>query len=310
MTSFARYKPFYASFSLRNNGLRDPPSNLYNVTTTPDNTINASINEQYSHPICEKASDFLVAVERMEIALNGIPFYDGGQTEVETITVRSRRDTSLVYTTDNLDTSCYSLSHLFEYLNALEFEDPFDATPFECTFSVTRDGFIVLTLIDSNFTNVQIEFPRRLNMILGISTAQQFIDPVDPWTEAESSFTRIDLGDDLDHIVLTSSLPTNADSLGNVHLPVLTDVAVPSQYSNSLSYAANGTLVKSGFSTNIRQKVIYTPSERRFLELNGDFPIQDVTIEAFYVSVDGTVKHIVLPIGATFEIKLGFYLKQ
>lgn len=310
MTSFARYKPFYASFGIRNNGIRDPPSNVYSVVTTPDNTINASVIEQYNHPICEKASDFLVSVERMELSLNGVPFYDGGQTEVETITVRSRRDTSLIYTTDNLDTSCYSLSHLFEYLSTLEFEDPFDATPFSCTFSVTRDGFIVVTLIDANFTNIQLEFPRRLNMILGISTAQQNIDPVEPWTEAESSYPRIDLGDDLDHIVLISNLPTNADALGNVHLPVLTDFASPSAYSNSLSYAANGTLVKSGFSTNIRQKIIYTPSERRYLELNGDFPIQDVTIEAYYVSVDGTVKHIVLPLGGSFEIKLGFYLKQ
>lgn len=310
MTSFARYKPFYASYGIRNNGLHDTPDNLYHVTTTPDNTINAIISEQYNQPIIEKASDFLVAVERMELSLNGVPFYDGAQSQLETITVRSRRDTTLIYTTDDLDISAYSLSHLFELLNGVEFEDPFDATPFSCTFSCTRDGFFVVTLIDSDFTNVQLEFPRRLNMILGISTAQQFIDPVDPWTEAESQFPRIDLGDDLDHIVLTSNLPTNADALGNIHYPVLTDFSVPSAYSNSLSYAANGTLVKSGFSTNIRQKIIYTPTERRYLELNGDFPIQHVEITAYYVSIDGTVKNVVLPLGASFELKLGYYLKQ
>ena len=310
MTSFARYKPFYASYQIRNNGLQDPPDHKYDVSTTPDNTINATIKEQYNAPIVDKASDFLVAVERMELSLNGVPFYDGGEQNPETILVRSRRNLNLTYETDPLTTSSFSLSHLFELLNQVNFEDPYDASEFKCTFSVTRDGFIVVTLIDTNFNNIQLEFPRRLNMILGISTANQFIDPIKPWTETESSYPRIDLGDDLDHIILVSSLPTNADSLGNVHFPVLTDFSSPSEYSNSLTYAENGTLVKAGFSTNIRQKVIYTPNERRYLELIGDFPIKDVEITAYYLSVDNIVKHVVLPIGAGFEIKLGFYLKQ
>lgn len=310
MTSFARYKPFYASYSIRNNGFQDPPLKEYNVSTTPDNFINATITTQYNAPIVDKASDFLVAVERMEINVNGVPFYDGGESVAEQITVRSRQDTSLEFKTDPLIQSAYSLSHLFEILNTVEFKDPFDDSSFGCTFSITRDGFVVVTLIDTSFNSVQLEFPRRLNMILGISTANQFIDEANPWVECQSEYPRIDLGDDLDHLILVSSLPTNADALGNVHLPVLTDFSVPSSYSNSLSYAANGTLVKAGFTTNIRQKIIYTPNERRYLELIGDFPIQDVEITAYYLSVDGIVKHVVLPLGAGFELKLGFYLKQ
>src|SRR5688572_33399893 len=112
MTSFARYKPFYASFSIRNDGLKDPPDKVYDVATTPDNTVDAMISEVYNSPIVEKASDFLCAVERMEIATNGIPFYDGDQLPRERIIVTSRVNPALSSQTFELDTSSYSLTHL------------------------------------------------------------------------------------------------------------------------------------------------------------------------------------------------------
>jgi len=301
--------------SVRNDGLQDFPDKLYHVNTTPDNTMEAVAKTQFNAAIIDKASDFLCAIERMEVSTNGIPFYDGDQLPREQITVRSRTNLLAAPTvTPDLDTSCYSLTHLFEYLNSLVFNDPNGGADFRCTFSVSKDGFIILTLLDGkDFNQIQIEFPRRLNMILGLSTAVQEIDaslPPAPFTEAQSSFPRVDLGDDLDHIILQTNLPTNSDALGNAKLQVLTDFSSPTQYSNSMAYGANGTLVKAGFTSNIRQKLVYTPNERRYLELVGDFPIQDIEIACWYISIDGTIKRVVLPLGGSFEIKLGFYLRQ
>lgn len=309
MTSFARYKPFYVSMSIRNDGNQDSPLKIYDPTTTPDNHIEAIAITQFNAAIIDKASDFLVAIERMELNSNGIPFYDAGQDLKEVITIQSKIDGSEIDTDPLLD-SAYSLTHLFEILNTVSFIDPYDLSQFRCTFSISKDGFIILTLLDGqDFNKVTIKFPRRLNMILGIGTADQ-VQHTPSYTEVNSFYPRVDLGDDLDHIILQTNLPTNSDALGNAKLQVLTDFSVPSNYSNSLAYGANGTLVKAGFTSNIRQKIIYTPNERRYLELIGDFPIQDITIQAYYRSTDNLIKIVPLPLGGSFEIKLGFYLKQ
>lgn len=325
MTSFARYKPFYVSMSIRNDGLQDPPLYTYNVDTTPNNTINAVCTQQFNQPIVEKASDFLVAVERMELTLNGIPFYDADEVPREKIVIKSRIDNSEIDGPTLVD-SAYSLTHLFDILNAVVLTDPYDLSEFKVNYSINKDGFILISLLNGKtFNQVEIQFPRRLNMILGMSTnlitGQIFVpqtvppDPTNPpYTEASSTFPRTDMGDDLDHIVLQTNLPTNTDSAGNAKIPILTDFSSPSNYSNSLAYGTNGTLVKAGFSSNIRQRVIYTPTERRYLELLGDFPIQDIEVQALYVSANyetlQNVKNIPLPIGGSFEIKIGFYLKQ
>lgn len=306
--NFARYKPIYVSMSFKNDGNKNADElNVYDPDQTADKFVYASAQTQFNAPIVEKASDFLVAIERMELSLNGIPFYDAGQEPgPEQIVIRSRINPVPTTQTD-VDLNAYTLTHLFEVLNALSYEDPNTNTNFRITYSISKDGFIIVSLLDGrNFTNLQIEFPRRLNMILGISTAQQFGTK----TECNSLYPRIDLGDDLDHIILQTNLPTNTDALGNVKLQVLTDFASPSAYSNSLTYGANGTLIRSGFSTNLREKLIYTPNERRYLELLGDFPINNITIEAYYVNLDEVIKNVPLPLGGLFEVKLGFYLKQ
>lgn len=308
MTSFARYKPIYVSLSEKNDGRKNKEeNNIYSPNTTADLFINASASTQFNAPIVDKASDFLVAIERMELCLNGIPFYDGSQVggAFEQIVIRSR--TIVNSTATDVDANAYSLTHLFEILNSLTYVDPNNNAQFHITYSISKDGFIIVSLLDGRlFTDLQLEFPRRLNMILGITTQEQFATK----NECNSTYSRIDLGDDLDHIILQTNLPTNTDALGNVHLQVLTDFASPSAYSNSMGYGANGTIVRANFSSNLRQKLIYTPYERRYLELLGDFPINNISIEAYYTNVDGDLKNVPLPLGGIFEVKIGFYLKQ
>lgn len=305
--NLARLHPTYISLSARNTFIND----VYDEKTSPDtDTFYAYLQESYNDPILQKQSDYVCAVERMEINLNGVPFYDATNFPVvanrEAITIRSRINPLLVEDT-GIDTNAYSLSHLFEILNSYDFVDPNALDAFKITFSLTKDGFIVMVLgSGKNFTNLEVLIPQRLNQILGISTDVQ----VAGFDAAQSSFPRVDCGDDLDHIVITSNLPTISDRVGNAKAQVLTDFAPPSNYSNSLSFGADGQLVKSGFSTNLRQKLIYTPTERRWLDLVGDFPLSNIIVEAYYQNQNEELKRIILPYGASFEIKIGFYLRQ
>lgn len=299
--SLSRLKPFYVSLDIRNNRLTNYYQDIAN------DIARARIFSNFNPAIVDKASDFLVAVERMELTLCGVPFYDASDFDNnrESLVIRSKQDGSTF--TLPLTKSAYSLSHLFEILSAYQYQDPFDSVLFNLTFSITKDGIVVMTIIGGKtFTDIQVEIPRRLNMILGISLNRQLAAT----TQVESAYPRVDLGDDLDHVILITNLPTNSDNLGNVKNSVLTDFSAPSTYSNSLAYGANGQLIRQGFQTNIRQKMIYTPTERRYLELLGDFPINNIIVEALYVNPDGAQKYVPLPLGGTFELKLGFYLRQ
>lgn len=304
--SFARYKPLYVSLFTSHTGY-DPITRIttYNPLITTTSTIRAAIHENYSQPVVAKASDYLVAIERLEVSLNAIPFYDA--SDLEYIVIQSRLDLSKSYNV-LVDSNAYSLSHLFEVLEDLIYKDPNTDTEFEITFAVDKDGFIILTLPTGYaFNRFEFRFPRKLNMILGIAIEDQLND--NTADVAASSLPRIDLGDELDHIIVRTNLPTYTDTLGNVKTNVMTDFVVPTLYSSTMTFAGDGTLIRGSFTGNIRQKAIYVPSERRYLELVGDFPINQIDVDCVYVDPSHVVKDVYLPFGGVFEVKLGFYLK-
>lgn len=300
--SLARLKPFYVSLGVKHN--MNHVGDYYDEQTTADSTILASISETYNSPIVEKASDYLVAIERMELSINAIPFYDSTKSEI--IRVVSRPDNQLIYEY-TFEDNAYSLSHLFTLLNTIKWKDPNDLNyEFSATFSIDKDGFIIFTLIQNNFDLLYFEFPRRLSQILGISSDRQLSGT----HSASSPYPRVDLGDDLDHLLISSNLPTFSDAIGNVKKNILTDFSVPTDYSNGMQYNVNGELIESSFSTSMRQKIIYTPNERRYLELIGDFPINQIDVQVFYLNQDEEIKPVHLAYGGNFEMKIGFFLKS
>lgn len=304
--NFSRLNTQYVSLKVINNGLDSNGNETYNAETDPNTSINASISQMFNPPLLDKASDYVCAIERMELSLNGIPFYEGG----EDITVVEKGNEANT-TVKRFNTIVYSLTQLFSILNRETFIDPTDVAippvPFTVTFSMNKEGFCTFKLNGGKrFDDIFFIFPRRLNMILGISTADQKATSGNLVT---SVYNRIDLGDPLRHIVLVSNLQTTSDTIGNVPLPVLTDFAPPSSYSNSLTYLDSGALDKSGWSTNVRQKIIYNPTERRYLDLIAPFQIQSVTISAVYVDMDDNNDYVPLPLGGIFDIKIGFYKK-
>lgn len=298
--NFSRLKPQYVSLHKANNQ-DSSDNNVYDPANSADNFIEASLTETYKSPVFTDSSQYVVAVERMELSLNGVPFY---YADGEVIYVIERAN-PLNTTNVALNSHAYSLSQLLTILNATTFVDPITAGNFTIIFSLTKEGFISMTLQGGkSFVNIYLEFPRRLNMILGISTNAQTTGSI-----ASSPIPRLDMGDNLQHIVLSSNLQTVSDVIGNAALQVLTDFAPPTSYSNSLGYTAGGALQQSGFSTNLRQKVIYNPNERRYLDLISPFGIQQITIDAYYTDIDGNNRKILLGLGGNFDIKLGFYLK-
>lgn len=326
MANFARIKPTYVSLSIVNNGLSADTGGPYDEAgagngyvhaTVADGTIKAAVFETYNNPVIDKASDYVCAIERMEVSLNGIPFFDAGVGNVSNIIIRSRINPAL-FTSKAVVNSAYNLSHLLNILSSYYYPDPNNQPDglFNLEFSLESTGHIRVD-IDSNsgitFDQIQLEFPRRLNLILGLSTTQQINTngALNQYTFAYSLIPRMDVGDDLQRIAITSNLPTNSDRIGNVQLPVLTDIGVEtgSGYSNNFEFIA-GQYDNTSWSMPLRDKLVYIPTEKRYLDLLGDFPITNIQIGCYYVNLDEQFKQVLIPFGGIFSIKIGFYLKQ
>lgn len=301
--SFSRIKPTYVSLSVSNKD--------NNNTLLTDSTINATIRQVYSNPMLDNASDYVMCVERLELSTNGIPFYPGS-TLLESIYIGEvgGEQEIIEYV---LEKDVYSLTELLiglsELLKTKKTADDVPAVFHDVTISINEYGHITMTL-DAlyEYGDFNITFPQYLNNILGL-----FPQDSDYWdgNVCTSKYPRLDIGDYFSHIILTSTLPTVTDNVVGSKELILTDFAPPSSYGVSYSEDPN-TLVINGasFNTNIRQKLIYVPNERRYLELNGNFPIQNIEISAKYIDTVSEDSHFVpLPIGGTFQIKLGFYKK-
>jgi hypothetical protein len=63
--SLARLKPYYISLAVTNDDAND--------------AIEAVIEQTFSRPVIEKSDDYVMAIERMEINLQHVPFYDAGE---------------------------------------------------------------------------------------------------------------------------------------------------------------------------------------------------------------------------------------
>lgn len=303
--NFSRLKPFYCNLIVRNT----PTAANYNPYTGANETINAEIRSDYNIPLVDKASDYLLAVERLEVSLNAIPFYDlRDPIDREDIQLQSVA-TGIIGPGVTLTLTCYSLQGLLTYLSNLNYVNPDPPNNnIRLLFSLEQDGRVTMAIGTAgyHYGHFTVLLPRRLNMILGLSVTQQV-----PFAYlVYSSFPRVDLGDDLGTIVIQSNLPTVTDSLDNQRSPILTDFGVPSSYGGSFNYTAGNVLAVSSWSLDVRDKYIYAPAEKKYIEMTGDFPINNINIRCYYVTPDGTTKFVPLPIGGAFFIKLGFYLKQ
>lgn len=275
--------------------------------TNVDGTIDASIYQSYNYPILNNAQKYAVAIERMELSLNAVPFYNAtnrlnqGLNENIIITSKILNNALPFPVTQN----AYDLSELLTNLSQIAFLDPDDGvTPMPLTFGYESSGYIKITFNNhlQSFNAYNITIPKYLNAILGISLTNQLVGNI-----CVSTFPRVDLGDCLQHIVLTSSLPTIADVQGQGKENVLTDMAAIFPFSNNFILNANNLPLFNSVSTGARQKIVYVPTERRFLQLIGAGTLNFIRLSAMYADSFLELNTVPLPYGGVFQIKLGFY---
>lgn len=250
------------------------------------------IEETFASPIIQKADSYVLCVERFEISLNGIPFYDGTRGEVITLEFT---DTAEQVNID-IDTNAYTLNELIDLIsNKASQVEQFSTAKFSIYIDVS--GYIC---IDLDYEKYSLTIPTYLNYILGMEDDDV---PADNGTWY-SKYPRFDCGDEIDHIRLVSNLDLVSDNLGQAKTNIVTDVANITSISGSSSSGQNPNYA---YTFSQRQKLNYTPYQRRFLNFSSPVPIQILRLSCEYVRSDGTSSVIKIPRGGNFSIKLGFY---
>lgn len=312
MSFLGRIKPKYITLNVMNDG------------TEGDTLMEAVIVKNFNHDIIDDASKYVCAVERMELSVNAIPVYNckntllGGKFEEIICTAYDPNGTEIDRDVWQVDDSFYGIDQLINYFNKIVFFQirPYEnfTTTYKVRIAMTMDanGFFILQMYtDQNngniilFDKIKLSFPTYLNYILGFA--------VQPDTNHSSymysAYPRLDCGDELNHIIISSNLPTVSDNVSGVMSNCLTDFAPPTVYQSSSGIDNNGSLYLNGYSLNCRQRLIYTPTEKRYLDMISNLALREIQIRAFYVTPWGATNIVNIPIGGTFVIKLGFYEK-
>lgn len=192
MSQLARIRPKYVSVG---------------VTNSTDQNVDASIFQRWDVPPIKVLSDYVVAIERMEIHTNCIPFYDplndnnnGDFIEIRYQNMVNKADEDANVISFHLSPSeiCYNIWDLFGYIEANEFSMIYyvdgDTTNAVATnrivisqgqlkFGLDGAGRVTVTiwgktdditgnLIYANqfcFQKCYVKFPQDMNMILGFN---------------------------------------------------------------------------------------------------------------------------------------------
>lgn len=300
MASIDTHPVMYATFSVFNTGV----DSNGDVTVT----IPAELEQTYDSPMIYKANDYVMAVERLEVNTNGVPFYNGSAL-LETIkvnTVAGVFDSEAVMAFDG-----YSLADTIQLINIAFLAATSTNISEHVTVSVNTEGFVIMKCSDfitntwAAFLNFDMTNAPILNRILGLNPTD--IVNASP-SLLVSLFPRWDCGDNLSFLRITSNLPTVSDVVGQSSTNVLTDLYFAKNLSASYNYAAgDATFGTSAISYSQRQKIVYNPTVRRFINLRSSGPIDNIVIRIQAVSSDGVSTVIPLPIGCEFTIKLGFW---
>lgn len=257
--------------------------------------LQAVMEQTFQSPIIQRANDYIMSVERFEVNLNGVPFYSSSNNESIIVAADEKDYQEIALTKD-----VYSLPDLIDYLNGLlDEQDPTSYSKlYNLGFTLEANGFVTMSF--TNFATLTITLPTILNHILGIESED--IDDAEIFVT--SRYPRWDIGDMIDHIRLVSNLDLVSDTVGQARTNIVTDVAVPSSISQSIVGISS-----ENYSINQRQKLNYTPFERRYLNFSSPVPIQTIRVYAEYVLSDGSSYIINLPRGASFSVKFGFYYR-
>lgn len=291
--NFAKLRVKYFTKTLRNPETADG--------TNPP--INAEIIQNFNSAVIDNAQEWVIAVERFELNLNAIPFYDGQAGDVISVVGIAAPYIGQAYDVD-INFIAYSLPHFIELLND-QWQADATAPIGPVAVYLTNDGFIQLT--HGTMASLSITLTARINRVLGLHQSE-FDTPAGLW---QSRNPRWDTGDLLQHIRITSNLGLTSDTIGQTRSNVLTDLAVIKDLSASNGEGQQQNAATKTFSYSQRQKIQYDPRQRRYINILYPQPIINLQISAYYVYTDENnieqQKPVQLEEGMEFSIKLGFY---
>jgi len=272
--------------------------------------IDAVISEQFTSPLVEKCTDYVLAIERFEVNLNGVPYYDKSaqnDTIIFTYVIGGVNTVVVILLTDNtIEREIYSLLQLLDEINALIGANLLLAT---AGMSINMDdyGYIYFSWTNVNVTAMDIAVNDHLNEYIGFESTTGIIQANGGYLY--STYPRFDTGDLCEHVRIVSNLMLVSDTSGQAKTNIVTDVGAISSYSTShAGLPGNGG--QTTFSLSQRQKLCYQPAQRRWLNFAAPVALTYISIWAEYVRPDGESVTISLPRGAMFAIKLGFYYRQ
>lgn len=266
----------------------------------------AIIDKNYENPIIKDASQYLVAVERVEISLHEVPFFrrdvvDVGEDGVSVVA------NGIVVATMRMTTTTSAMAFFEEFadvLIALILRVP-GVAPLNFDCAMEYGGFLKIEW--DQWDHVGFRFGKRVARIIGKKSIghDNTLGP-NVLHVYRTVGPRLDIGDEMQRIVVSSNIPIVSDRFGQTRQNVLADFAVE----NSVSAAFDPdleTFDRVQPVINPRQRMLYFPSLRRFKNISAAVPLKRFRIEALYQDFDGKLHDIPLGIGGIFSVKLAFY---
>lgn len=273
------------------------------TANTDTGELPARIIQSFDRSLLDKANEWVCAVERLSVNLNTVPFVaEGEQMYFYNVDINTAIPTTVI----EIAYPLFSLVGLIEYLK--EENESLLFTDYE--FHLDRDG--IVTIHNPVFDTLQFYMSSGLSNILGFPQTSNVIGLNE--LEIVSTSPRFDCGDPLQGIQLLSNLPLVSDQVGQDRTNILTDFDAPQNLSTSSTFYdvvdAGTTGPPPAWNFQQRQKIHYFPPTRRYLNIISDAPINYLILDCLWVDPEGKVTPIILPIGGTFSIKLGFYKRK
>lgn len=284
-------------------------------TYDPDNLLGTQIcraNQEFNFAnLIENASDYVVAIERFRLPLQGIPML----RRIPAAIFIRHGGTNAIISTLNLP-EIYSLN---DFLDALNPDGPGWTPPGSNSgffFNLTPGGQICITgPWGPAGAGEYLELSPQIAAIFDLPEIVG--DNLSAPTTVLGASVLFDRFDELYkiQIVAESGLSNIQQEIvtTNTFRNILTDFLIPSSF--SASYTNNGTCDQKhnpaySLSYPVRQDLEFNDSaNRRWIFLRGGAPIQNVGLKAEAILRDGTVQDIPLPPRSVFQVKLSWWLK-
>lgn len=266
-----------------------------NFRTEGDGTNFAEAEQVFNFAnLIEDSSKYVVSIERFRVPTQGIPMLPGIENAIRLVPKAAQPaiDFTLQPT--------FSLNEFLEQVNSIAQE---------LRISLTPDGRIDLTFTD--FNNYSISLDSKIAAIFAMSANLDSIG-TQTFIGAAPIFDRFDDLHKLQIEALTGLSGVQQEIITtNVFRNLLTDFLMPSSTTMSFTGSQNGAHVSDytvGY--NVREDVEFNDaSNRRFIMLKGNAPIQNIKLEISAVFRDGTRNRILLPPNSIMEVKIAFWKK-